>query len=222
MTVAAFQKGMGMSSWLNDFSALPLIAILRGVRPDEVLAVGAALYEEGFRLVEVPLNSPDPLRSIGMLAAEYAGRMTIGGGTVLSADQVDAIKGAGGQLIVSPNLDSRVAARSSALEMTFCPGVMTPTEAFQALDQGAAAIKIFPAELVPPIGLKAMKAVLPNGVRTIPVGGITPDTMADYLNVGASGFGLGSALYKPGDTAEDVRGRARQFVSRFQEIRKTV
>ncbi|RVU38228.1 2-dehydro-3-deoxy-6-phosphogalactonate aldolase [Hwanghaeella grinnelliae] len=207
-----------MNSWADNFGELPLIAILRGVAPDDVIGVAAALHDAGFRVVEVPLNSPDPLRSIALLSAEFGDRMTIGGGTVLTADQVDAVHGAGGKLIVAPNLNDTVAARSIAFDMIYCPGVMTPTEAFRALELGASAIKLFPAELIPPIGLKAMKAVLPKTVCTIPVGGITPDTMAPYLKVGASGFGLGSALYRPGDTGAEVGPKARAFAARFRDL----
>ena len=207
-----------MSSWADNFGELPLIAILRGVAPDDVIGIGTALYDAGFRVVEVPLNSPDPLRSIALLSSEFGDRMTVGGGTVLTADQVDAVHGAGGKLIVAPNLNDAVAARAGALDMIYCPGIMTPTEAFRALELGASAIKLFPAELVPPIGLKAMKAVLPKAICTIPVGGITPDTMAPYMKAGASGFGLGSALYKPGDTAAEVGSKARTFVKRYRDL----
>lgn len=207
-----------MTSWADNFAELPLIAILRGVPPDDVVGIGKALYDEGFRVVEVPLNSPDPLRSISLLSAEFGNRMTVGGGTVLKPEQVDDVKNAGGKLIVAPNLSEYVAERSGALDMVYCPGIMTPTEAFRALELGATALKLFPAELVPPIGLKAMKAVLPKAVCTIPVGGITPDTMAPYLQVGATGFGLGSALYRPGDTAATVGSNARAFVTRFRDL----
>lgn len=207
-----------MNSWVDHFGELPLIAILRGVPPDDVVGICKALYDEGFRVVEVPLNSPDPLRSISLLSAEFGDRMTVGGGTVLQADQVDDVKNAGGKLVVAPNLSEPVAERSGACDMIYCPGIMTPTEAFRALELGATALKLFPAELIPPMGLKAMKAVLPKAVCTIPVGGITPDTMAPYLKAGASGFGLGSALYRPGDTAVAVGGNARAFAAGFRDL----
>lgn len=202
-----------MTSWAETFGDLPLIAILRGVMPDEVVGIGETLEGEGFRVVEVPLNSPDPFESIALLAERFGGRMMIGGGTILTAEQVQAVHDAGGRLVVAPNLNERVAERALALGMDYCPGVQTPTEAFRAIDLGATAIKLFPAELMPPAGLKAMKAVLPPDVQTIPVGGITPETMASYLDVGASGFGLGSALYRPGDTAATIGGNARAFVA---------
>lgn len=207
-----------MGAWLETFGEMPLIAILRGVTPDEVVAIGSALYDAGFRVVEVPLNSPDPMTSIARLSKQFGDSMMIGGGTILTAEQVESVQSAGGKLVVAPNLDEAVAAKAAELEMTYCPGIMTPTEAFRALDLGAAAIKLFPAELIPPIGLKAMKAVLPKNVCSIPVGGITPQTMEPYWNVGASGFGLGSALYKPGDTADRVGENARAFVSGLRKI----
>ncbi len=209
-----------MIEWTSAFGELPLIAILRGVTPDAVVGVGEALKEAGFRIVEVPLNSPDPLRSIALLSERLGDSMIVGGGTILAADQVQSVYDAGGRLAVAPNVNEQVAERASALDMTYCPGVMTPTEAFHALGLGAAAIKLFPAELIPPVGLKAMKAVLPKGVQTIPVGGITPDTMGLYIDVGASGFGLGSALYRPGDTAETTYANACEFVSRYRGIAK--
>lgn len=201
-----------MTSWAETFGELPLVAILRGVKPDEAVAIGEALRSAGFRVVEVPLNSPDPFNSIARLAARFGDDMMIGGGTVLTEEQVQAVHDAGGKLVVAPNLDDRVAKRTKQLGMDYCPGIQTPTEAFRAVALGATAIKLFPAEMIPPAGLKAMKAVLPGEIQTIPVGGITPDTMVPYLNVGASGFGLGSALYKPGDTASAVGANARSFV----------
>ena len=207
-----------MNGWTAAFGELPLIAILRGVTPDAVVAIGEALQEAGFRIVEVPLNSPDPLRSIELLSQRFGDAMVVGGGTILTADHVQSVHDAGGTLAVAPNLNERVAERAGALGMIYCPGVMTPTEAFRALELGATAIKLFPAELIPPVGLKAMKAVLPKGVQTIPVGGITPDTMEQYLNAGASGCGLGSALYRPGDAADQTRAKASEFVARYRRI----
>lgn len=208
-----------MTSWSASFGEMPLVAILRGVTPGAVLNIAEALYAEGFRVVEVPLNSPDPFESIDLLSKEFAGRMLVGGGTVLTGGQVQSVIDAGGGLIVAPNLNDQVAARARQFGVSYCPGVMTPTEALRALDLGAAAIKLFPAELIPPVGLKAMKAVLPKEAQTIPVGGITPDTMQGYLAVGASGFGLGSALFRPGDAADTVRANARDFVSAYRKAR---
>lgn len=207
-----------MNSWSATFGEMPLIAILRGVTPDAVLGIAESLYEEGFRVVEVPLNSPDPFESISRLSREFADRMLVGGGTVLTDAQVQSVIDAGGSLIVAPNLNEQVAARARQSGAVYCPGVMTPTEAFRALDLGAAAIKLFPAELIPPVGLKAMKAVLPKDAQTIPVGGITPEGMKDYLAAGASGFGLGSALYRPGDNAGTVRDNAGKFVAAYRAL----
>ena len=208
-----------MTTWSAAFGELPLIAILRGVAPDEAVGIGEALKDEGFRVVEVPLNSPDPMRSIALLSERFGAEMLVGGGTVLTPDQVQSVHDGGGKLVVAPNLDQAVAERARALGMAYCPGVMTPTEAFHALELGATAIKMFPAELIPPVGLKAMKAVLPKDVLTIPVGGITPDTMKPYVDVGAAGFGLGSALYRPGDSDGQVRANARAFVTRYRSLK---
>ena len=208
-----------MSAWSDAFDDMPLIAILRGVTPDEVTGIGDALMDEGFRIVEVPLNSPDPFSSIALLSERFGEAMLVGGGTVLTGEQTQSVQEAGGKLIVAPNLNQQVAERARALGMVYCPGVMTLTEAFRALELGADAIKLFPAELVPPVGLKAMRAVLPKTVQTLPVGGITPDTMAAYIDAGAAGFGLGSALYRPGDTADMVRTKARGFVTRYRDIK---
>ena len=202
-------------SHLTDFDAafakLPLIAILRGLEPDEALDVGAALVEGGFTLIEVPLNSPDPLDSIARLAEALADRAVIGAGTVLRAAQVAQVRAAGGAMIISPNADSNVIAASAGL--TSLPGVATPSEAFAALDAGATALKLFPAEASSPAALKAMRAVLPPGTRVLPVGGIAPDAMKSWSEAGAAGFGIGSALYKPGRSATEVGQRAHDFVN---------
>ncbi|KQW43624.1 MULTISPECIES: 2-dehydro-3-deoxy-6-phosphogalactonate aldolase [unclassified Roseateles] len=190
---------------------LPLVAILRGVKPDEVEAVADALYAEGFRVIEVPLNSPQALDSIGRLARRMPEDALIGAGTVLSADAVRDVQIAGGRLIVMPHADVAVIRVAKARGLACVPGAATPTEAFAALQAGADALKLFPAELVTPPVLKAMRAVLPRELRLLPVGGITPETMAVYRKAGAAGFGLGSALYSPGMTAADVTTRARAF-----------
>ncbi|MBO9622291.1 MAG: 2-dehydro-3-deoxy-6-phosphogalactonate aldolase [Sphingomonas sp.] len=195
------------------FARCPLIAILRGVKPDEVEAVGEALVDGGFTLIEVPMNSPEPLDSVARLARRFEGRAVIGAGTVLRVDQVDAVRAAGGTMIISPNADTRVIAASAAAGLVSLPGVVTPTEAFAAIDAGATALKLFPAEGSSPAVLKAMRAVLPKDMRLLPVGGIAPDNMDPWREAGAAGFGLGSALYKPGFTADDVRPRARAFVA---------
>ncbi len=190
---------------------LPLVAILRGLTPQEAPAIGHALVDSGFALIEVPLNSPHPLDSIAALAAEHPDHL-IGAGTVLSAEQVREVHAAGGRIIISPHFDPAVVHEAVRLGLACVPGVATPSEAFAALAAGAHALKLFPAELITPTVLKAMRAVLPAEVQLLPVGGITPDNMASYLSAGANGFGLGSALYKPGCTEQQVREAAQRFV----------
>ena len=195
------------------FDQCPLVAILRGVAPHEIDAIGDALVDAGFTLIEVPLNSPEPLDSVARLARRFAGRAVIGAGTVLRVEDVAAVEGAGGTMIISPNANIRVIAASAARGLVSLPGIATPSEAFAALDAGATALKLFPAEGSSPQILKAMRAVLPKEVRVLPVGGIAPDTMAPWIAAGAAGFGLGSALYKPGMSAEQVGANARAFVA---------
>ncbi|MBL8277852.1 MAG: 2-dehydro-3-deoxy-6-phosphogalactonate aldolase [Pelomonas sp.] len=197
---------------------LPLVAILRGVKPDEVEAIADSLYIEGFRVIEVPLNSPQALDSIARLARRMPQDALIGAGTVLSADAVRDVQVAGGRLIVMPHADVAVIRVAKARGLACVPGAATPTEAFAALQAGADALKLFPAELVTPPVVKAMRAVLPRDVKLLPVGGITPDTMAVYQRAGAAGFGLGSALYAPGMTAQDVGGRARAFAQAWHAL----
>ncbi len=198
------------------FAALPLVAILRGVTPPEVEAVALALYDAGFRLIEVPLNSPRAIESIGLLARCLPADAVLGAGTVLSVDAADQVQRAGGQLIVMPHSDLRVLAHVKSLGLYCVPGAATPTEAFACASAGADAVKLFPAELVTPQVLKAMRAVLPATLRLLPVGGIAPDSMAPYRRAGASGFGLGGALYAPGMTAAAVGERAQAFVQAWQ------
>lgn len=193
------------------FARCPLIAILRGVRPDEVEAIGAALVEAGFTLIEVPMNSPDPLASIARLSRGFARDAVIGAGTVLRPESVDEVRDAGGTMIISPNADPRVIARAIEAGLVSLPGIATPSEAFAALGAGATALKLFPAEGASPAVLKAMRAVLPADARMLPVGGITPEAMAPWRAAGAAGFGLGSALYRPGMSAAEVGERARAF-----------
>lgn len=197
-----------LEPWLKR---LPLVAILRGVRPDEAVPVGQALLEAGFAIVEVPLNSPDPLDSIARLAAAMGERALVGAGTVLTSQAVERVAAAGGRLIVTPHADPAVIRAAKAAGLLAVPGFATPTEAFAALDAGADALKLFPAEAAPPPVLKALLAVLPPGVPVLPVGGIRPETMAGYWQAGAAGFGLGSALYKPGDGPATVRRKALAF-----------
>ena len=190
----------------------PYVAILRGIRPDEVEEIGEALIEAGFGLIEVPLNSQDPLASIAELVRISAGRAMIGAGTVLTVDQIHAVAATGAKMIVSPNSDSAVIAATVDNGMASLPGYATPTEAFRAIAAGATALKLFPAEGLSPAVLKAHRAVLPPDLPVLVVGGVTPDTTDDWLAAGAAGFGLGSALYRPGQSAEDVREVALKFV----------
>jgi len=190
---------------------LPLVAILRGLTPEEAPAIGQALVDSGFALIEVPLNSPQPFESIAAMAAQHPNHL-IGAGTVLSAAQVREVHAAGGRIIISPHFDPAVVHEAMRLGLACVPGVATPSEAFAALNAGAHALKLFPAELITPTVLKAMRAVLPADVPLLPVGSITPDNMGGYLNAGANGFGLGSALYKPGQSAQEVSTAAQRFV----------
>jgi 2-dehydro-3-deoxyphosphogalactonate aldolase len=190
---------------------LPLIAILRGLKPAEVPAIGDVLVEAGFGLIEVPLNSPQPLDSISALRKRFPQAM-IGAGTVLTAAEARDVASAGGELVVAPNFDRDVVAETVRLGMTSLPGVMTPTEAFAALGAGAHGLKLFPAELASPAVVKALLAVLPKGTPLIPVGGIGADNLAAWRAAGAAGFGLGSSLYKPGDDAATVRAKAAAIV----------
>jgi 2-dehydro-3-deoxyphosphogalactonate aldolase len=200
------------------FARLPLVAILRGVRPDEVEAIGEALVEAGFAIVEVPMNSPDPLDSIARLARRLGDRAVVGAGTVLRVEDVAAVEAAGGTIVIAPNANPAVIAAAAARGLVALPGIATPTEAFAALEAGAAALKLFPAEAASPAVLKAMRAVLPKDTRVLPVGGIAPDTMAPWVAAGAAGFGLGSALYRPGMDAGAVGEAARAFVAAHQAL----
>jgi 2-dehydro-3-deoxyphosphogalactonate aldolase len=194
---------------------LPLIAILRGLTPAEAPTIGQALVDSGFVIIEVPLNSPDPLASIRALTDKFP-QTLIGAGTVLNTAQVQQVHAAGGRLIVAPNFQPAVVALALQLGMVVLPGVATPSEAFAAIEAGAHGLKLFPAELITPSVLKALRAVLPPSMPLLPVGGITPDNMAAYRAAGASGFGLGSALYAPGRTAEQVRRQAAAFVQAWR------
>ena len=207
----------------NRFAAaneqLPLVAILRGLRPEEAADIGQGLYEAGFRLIEVPLNSPDPFTSIAHIRQALPEDALVGAGTVLTLEQVAQLQAAGGNLTVMPHADTRVIHAAKAAGMLCVPGIATPTEAFAALAAGADALKLFPAELITPQILRAMRVVLPKHTRLLPVGGITPDTMQPYLAAGATGFGLGSALYKPGMTCEEVVTQAKEFVTAWHSLK---
>lgn len=194
---------------------LPLIAILRGLTPAEAPTIGEALVSSGFAIIEVPLNSPEPLHSIAALTRQFP-QALIGAGTVLNAQQVKDVHAAGGRLVVAPNFNPAVVAQALALNMIVLPGVATPTEAFAALDAGAHGLKLFPAEMISPATVKALRAVLPKSAALMPVGGITPDNMTAYRAAGATGFGLGSALYAPGRLAPEVTLQAQAFVKAFR------
>jgi 2-dehydro-3-deoxyphosphogalactonate aldolase len=208
-----------MTPLLSKFNAymdrLPLVAILRGLKPEEALDMGHAIVNAGFHILEVPLNSPDPLRSIQILAEAFPNAL-IGAGTVTTAQQVRDIKAMGGQLIISPHLDDNVVCEAVNLGLISLPGVATPSEAFKAIALGAHGLKLFPAEMISPAVVKSMRAVLPGNIRLVPVGGIGTHNMADYRKSGASGFGIGSALFAPGKSAQAVGDSAAAFVRAWQ------
>ncbi len=191
----------------------PLVAIIRGVTPDEVVAVGEAIYAAGIRIIEVPLNSPDPLISIEWLAKAMGARAIVGAGTVLAVADVARVRDAGGRIVVSPGGETDVISATVEAGMISAPGYFTPTEAFAALRAGAHALKLFPAEAASPAVVKAQRAVLPRHVPLLVVGGVTPDNMRPYLDAGATGFGLGSGVYKPGQTPDLVGAQAAAFVA---------
>lgn len=194
-------------------AAFPVVAILRGVRPDEVVAVTEALFAEGVRIVEVPLNSPEPLRSIEALVKAFAGRAVIGAGTVLTAADVERVAEVGGRLIVSPNTNPTVIAATKRLGLIASPGFQTPTEAFAAIDAGADVLKYFPGEAATPAILKALAAVISKSVPMLLVGGVAADSIDRWTDAPIAGFGIGSSLYKPGDTAETVGAKAKAFAA---------
>lgn len=195
------------------FDQCPLVAIIRGVTPDEAVAIGEALFEGGIRIIEVPLNSPEPLKSIELMAGRFGDRALIGAGTVLRADDVQRVKDAGGRIVVSPNMNREVIRATVEAGTISSPGIFTPTEAFAALDNGAHALKLFPAEGASPKVVKAIRAVLPKDVPLLVVGGVTPESVGGWLEAGASGFGLGGGLYKPGQSADETLEKARAYVA---------
>jgi len=194
-----------------QLAACPLIAILRGVRPDEVEAIGAVLIEAGIGVIEVPLNSPDPFESIALLAARFGAAALIGAGTVMSVADVARVADSGGQIIITPHADPAIVAAAKACGLQAAPGFFTPAEAFALLAAGADALKLFPAEAGSPAMLRAIRAVLPDGTMVLPVGGITADNMAPWQDAGAAGFGIGGSIYQRGDTPDQVVAKAARF-----------
>ena len=199
-------------------AALPLIAILRGLRPQEAVDMATALHDAGFRIVEVPLNSPSPLESIERIVECFGARMLIGAGTVLDVGAVADVAAAAAHLIVSPNFDAAVVRAAKQKGLISIPGVATPSEAFAALAAGADAIKLFPAEMIEPAVVRSLRAVLPKEARLIPVGGITPQNIAAYRQAGADGFGIGSALFKPGKSVAEVARAAAAFAAAVRSL----
>jgi 2-dehydro-3-deoxyphosphogalactonate aldolase len=197
-----------------------IIAILRGVTPAHAKSVCEVLVGAGITIIEIPLNSPDPLVSIGNAAKAFIGRAEIGAGTVLSTDDVEDVKSAGGSLIVSPDTNEEVIRRTRALSMASYPGVFTPTEAFRAIRAGADGLKFFPAEVLGAAGIKAMKAVLPREIPVYAVGGANPDNFREYFAAGCAGFGLGSYIFKPGMALDEIAQRAKAAVAAYDEGRK--
>ena len=206
-----------IESYDRHFAQCPLIAIIRGVTPDEALDIGGVLIDGGIRIIEVPLNSPEPLKSVERLASRFGEQVSVGAGTVLNPEQVQQVRDAGGQLIVSPNMNPAVIRATAEAGMVSCPGIFTPTEAFTALEAGAHTLKLFPAEAATPKVVKAMRAVLPRDVPLVVVGGVSPDSIAAWLEAGANGFGLGSGLYKPGQNAADTLTKARAYAAAIKE-----
>lgn len=206
-----------MATFDEAFGACPLIAILRGVQPGEVVDIGAALVDGGFTIIEVPLNSPEPLSSIERLAGRFGDSALIGAGTVMTPDDVIDVRDAGGELIVMPHSDPAVIEEAKAEGLVCLPGVATPTEGFAAVARGADGLKLFPGEAMPPKVVKAWRAVFPATVKLLPVGGVSDENMAAYRAAGADGFGIGSAIYAPGYKAPDVARRAKALVAAFRD-----
>lgn len=204
---------MELTPWLQQ---CPLVAILRGVKPEEVAAIGKALEQKGIAIVEVPLNSPRPMESIALLARAFGDRLLIGAGTVMTEGQVAHMAAAGGRIIVTPHADAAIVRAAKQQGLLAMPGFFTPAEAFAMLAAGADALKLFPAEAASPAALRAMRAVLPSGTAVLPVGGIDASNMAAWKEAGAAGFGIGSGIYKPGDSPEAVAAKAHRLVSALQ------
>ena len=205
------------SEFRDRFGECPLVAIIRGVEPAEAEDVGQALFDAGIRIIEVPLNSPDPLDSIARLARRFGDRALIGAGTVLRPEEVAQVASAGGRIIVSPSTDREVIEATVRAGLVSSPGYFTPSEAFTAIKAGAHLLKLFPAEAAPPAVVKAQRAVLPRSVPLVVVGGVTPEKVAGYRAAGADGFGLGGGVYRPGDSPDQVGERARRYVAAVRQ-----
>ncbi len=201
-----------VARFAQAITAMPIVAILRGVKPDEVVDIAQAIHDAGVRVIEVPLNSPDPLASVEKLAAHFGDRAIVGAGTVLTTQDVADCKAAGAQIIVSPNMNADIIRATVAAGMISAPGCLTPTEAFAALDAGAHAVKLFPGELISSAAVKAMRAVLPGHAIVLVVGGVSVEHISSYRDAGASGFGIGGGIYRAGYSAEQVRSNAAAFV----------
>ena len=209
---------MNVFEWKEALAPLPYVAILRGLHPENTQTVIGKLCESDFRAVEIPFNSPDPLKSIEIAVREFGGDILVGGGTVLNSGDVKRVCDAGAQFVVSPNADQSVIETTKTLDMVSIPGVSTPTEAFAALQAGADILKLFPAENLPPLVVKSWRAVLPKELWLLPVGGITPEKISSYLTAGADAFGLGSSLFWSGSSSKDVAKSAQLFVSTYKSL----
>lgn len=207
-----------MNSWEQKLEEMPLVAILRGLPSEHAIEVSTILVEAGFKIIEVPLNSPNPFESISKIKNQFGDDVIVGAGTVLSGNAAQQVFDAGGELIVAPNLNGEVAVVAKKLAMIYCPGILTPTEAFTALSLGATTLKLFPADAHPPSYIKAIRAVLPPETTIMPTGGIVPDNMAQYLSAGANGLGLGSALYSPGKSMDEISSAAKAYISAIMPL----
>ena len=209
---------MNIIEWKTVLNALPYIAILRGLTPENAIQIIGALHDAGFRAVEIPFNSPEPLKSLESAVAKFGDDLLLGGGTVLTSEEVTSVYNAGGSFVVSPNSNHNVIKTTKSFGMVSIPGVSTPSEAFAAVNAGADALKLFPAESLPPVVVKAWRAVLPEDLWLLPVGGITPALVAPYLAAGANGFGLGSSLFRSEWSTNEVVRAAETFVSAYRSL----
>jgi len=207
-----------MTLWDQKFNELPLIAILRGLVPEEAIDVSEALFDAGIKILEVPLNSPNAFDSIAQIKRRLGDKAIVGAGTVLSSENAEKVHDCGGELIVAPNLNDKVAEIAKQRSMIYCPGILTPTEAFKALKLGADALKLFPADAHPPGYIKAIRAVLPKDTTIIPTGGVEPNNIAEYHTAGADGFGAGSSLFKPGKSLKEIANDARAYVEAVRAL----